>query len=42
MITPGLSFNALAHACCDQNTGPRRLTSNVLSYRASSTSMVAP
>ena len=42
MTTPGWDLNDFSHACWVQNTGPRRLTSNVLSYLASSTSIVAP
>ena len=34
MITPGWSLNARSHADWHQNTGPRTLTSNVLSKRA--------
>jgi tetratricopeptide (TPR) repeat protein len=42
IITPGLSRIACSHAAWHQNSGPRRLTWNVLSKRPSSTPSVGP
>ena len=42
MMTPGRSLNARSHADRHQNTGPRTLTSNVLSKRPGSTPSVGP